>query len=53
MREAEPVCAESIGLKDIARSRWRELIYRGERIMYYVVFVYRVLYKLNLLVIRH
>ena len=29
MREAEPLCAEDIGLKDIARSR------TGELIMYY------------------
>ena len=29
MREAEPLCAENIGLKDIAR------ISRGELIMYY------------------
>ena len=35
MREAEPLCAENIGLKDIARSRRGELISRGELIMYY------------------
>ena len=35
MREAEPLCAENIGLKDIARSRREELISRGELIMYY------------------
>ena len=34
MREAEPLCAENIGLKDIARSRREELISRGELIMY-------------------
>ena len=33
--QAEPVCAENIGLKDIARSRRGELISRGELIMYY------------------
>ena len=32
---AEPLCTENIGLKDIARSRRRELIFRGELIMYY------------------
>ena len=35
MREAEPLCAENIGLKDIARSGRGELISRGEPIMYY------------------
>ena len=35
MREAEPLCAENIGLKDISRSRRKELISRGELIMYY------------------
>ena len=35
MRETEPLCAEDIGLKDIARSRRVELISRGELIMYY------------------
>ena len=35
MCEAEPLCAENIGLKDIARSRRGELISRGELIMYY------------------
>ena len=30
MREAEPLCAENIGLKDIARSRRGELISQGE-----------------------
>ena len=35
MREAEPLCAENIGLKDIARSRREELISRWELIMYY------------------
>ena len=35
MCEAEPLCAENIGLKDIARSRSGELISRGELIMYY------------------
>ena len=29
MREAEPLCAENIGLKDIARNRSGELISRG------------------------
>ena len=37
MCEAEPLCAENIGLKDIARSRRAELISRGELIMYYSV----------------
>ena len=36
MREAESLCAENIGLKDIARSRRGELISRGELIMYYI-----------------
>ena len=35
MRETESLCAENIGLKDIARSRRGELISRGELIMYY------------------
>ena len=35
IREAEPLCAENIGLKDISRSRRVELISRGELIMYY------------------
>ena len=35
MCEADPLCAENIGLKDIARSRRGELISRGELIMYY------------------
>ena len=37
MCEAEPLCAENIGLKDIARSHRGELISRGELIMYYSV----------------
>ena len=37
MCEVEPLCAENIGLKDIARSRRAELISRGELIMYYSV----------------
>ena len=37
MCEAEPLCAENIDLKDIARSRRAELISRGELIMYYSV----------------
>ena len=36
MCEAEPLCAENIGLKDIAESRRGELISRGELIMYYM-----------------
>ena len=32
---AEPLCAENIGLKDIAQSRRGELISPGELIMYY------------------
>ena len=36
MREAEPLCAQNIGLKDIARSRRGELI-MYELIMYYMV----------------
>ena len=39
MREAEPLCAENIGLKDITRSRRGERISRGELIMYYSLFV--------------
>ena len=35
MREAESLCAENIGLKDIARNRRGELISRSELIMYY------------------
>ena len=35
--EAKPLCAENIGLKDIAWSRRGELISRGELIMYYSV----------------
>ena len=35
MRETESLCAENIGLKDIARSRREELISRGELIMCY------------------
>ena len=35
MCEAEPLCAENISLKDIARSRTGELISRRELIMYY------------------
>ena len=35
MRETESLCAENIGLKDIARSRRRELVSRGKLIMYY------------------
>ena len=35
MRETESLCAENIGLKDIARSHRGELISRGELIMYY------------------
>ena len=35
MCEAEPLCAENVGLKDIARNRRGELISRGELIMYY------------------
>ena len=35
MREAKPLCAENIGLKDIARSRWGKPISWGELIMYY------------------
>ena len=35
MRETESLCAENIGLKDIAPSRSVELISRGELIMYY------------------
>ena len=34
MREAEPLCAENIGLNDIARSRSGELISWEELIMY-------------------
>ena len=34
MREAEPLCAENIGLNDNARSRRWELISWGELIMY-------------------
>ena len=34
-RETESLCAENIGLKDIARSRRGKLISRGELIMYY------------------
>ena len=34
MREAEPLCAENIGLNDIARSRRWELISWGELIIY-------------------
>ena len=33
-RETESLCAEDVGLKDIARSRRGELISRGELIMY-------------------
>ena len=33
--ETDSLCAENIGLKDIARSRRGELISRGELIMYY------------------
>ena len=36
MREAEPLCAKNIGLKDIARSCRGELISRVELIMYYI-----------------
>ena len=35
MCEAKPLCAENIGLKDIARSRRGGLISRGELITYY------------------
>ena len=35
MREAKPLCAENIGLKDIARSPWGKPISWGELIMYY------------------
>ena len=35
MREAKSLCAENIGLKEIARSRRGELISWGELIMYY------------------
>ena len=35
MREAEPLRAENIGLKDIARSRRGGLTSRGELIMCY------------------
>ena len=35
MPEAELLCAENIGLKDITQSRRGELISRGELIMYY------------------
>ena len=35
MCEAEPLCAENIGLKDIAQRRRGELISQGELIMYY------------------
>ena len=35
MCEAEPLCAENIGLKDIARRRRGKLISQGELIMYY------------------
>ena len=35
MREAEPLCAENIGLKDITQSCRGELISREELIMYY------------------
>ena len=37
MREADPLYAENIGLKDITRSRRGELICRGKLIMYYRV----------------
>ena len=35
MREAEPLCAENFGLKDIARSSRRGINFLGELIMYY------------------
>ena len=39
MCKAEPLCAENIGLKDIARSCRGELISRGELMMYYKAWI--------------